>query len=142
MRLSFVTECIGEVSNLQRPREPASVLQSHKHQLVNSRAHALHFGNRFFFKSNANCTSHSVFIDLMRSNDFIKDCNFCRSSKQEDLDDRPLLPTEDKFLRLDDMERFVQDAEEAAMRDNASNDDENAEDEDEDAEGQYLCKIV
>lgn len=31
-------------------------------------------------------------------------------------EERALLPTEDRFLRLDDMENFVQDAEAAAMR--------------------------
>ena len=42
------------------------------------------------------------------------------------------LPTEDDFLRLEDMERFVQGAEEAAMRDNASDEDPDGDEEDED----------
>ena len=48
--------------------------------------------------------------------------------------DREKLPTEDEFLRLDDMERFVQDAEEAAL--NADDNAEAQEDEDEDEEEQ------
>ena len=42
------------------------------------------------------------------------------------------MPTEDDFLRLEDMERFVQDAEEAAMRDNASEEDQEGDDEGDD----------
>lgn len=56
-------------------------------------------------------------------------------------EDRPLLPTEDEFLRLDDMERFVQDAEASAMRENATNDEEDAGDEDEDEEEDLLGSI-
>ena len=72
-----------------------------------------------------------------------------RSSRQQaspvSPKDWPLLPTEDDFLRLDDMERFVQDAEEAAMRERASNDQEGAgeeaEDEDEESSGTYSLRI-
>jgi len=39
------------------------------------------------------------------------------------------LPTEDDFLRLEDMEQFVQDAEEDAMEGNASEEDPEGDDE-------------
>lgn len=50
------------------------------------------------------------------------------------------MPTEDDFLRLEDMESFVQDAEEAAMRDNASEEDQGGDDEGDDDDDDDLGK--
>lgn len=65
-------------------------------------------------------------------------CHDPRSAGEEE--DRKLLPTEDSFLRLDDMERFVQDAEAADLRENARDtgeEDESVEGDDDDS-GEHL----
>lgn len=69
-------------------------------------------------------------FEMMHENDERVIMPVCR--EQEGAEGAELLPTEDRFMRLADMEAFVQDAEEAAMKENA--DEEPADSDEEDSE--------